>query len=204
MAFENYESFVDRIELPIGDKTYTLPEVSAKLGVRINLVFDKANEAVKIQKRNEEAAKEAKKAGKEPPEPEPVPELDTADALITTEELLGTELYNQMVEDGIPQRAIHMASQVIYHDFVFGREAAEEYWNSDGDPKALAKTLPASNPFTTNGDEETTTQKPASTSGTKSKTKNSPSTTDAKKPSATRKSSKTGGSSKARSKPASK
>jgi hypothetical protein len=204
MAFENYESFVDRIELPIGDKTYTLPEVSAKLGIRINLVFDKANEALKIQQRNEEAAAEAKKAGKEPPEPEPLPDLKDADSIIKSEELLGTDLFNQMVEDGIPQRAIQMAAQVIYQDFLFGREAAQEYWNSDGDPKALAAKLPASNPFTTSGDAESTTQKPASTSGTKSKTKNSQSTTAGRKPSATRKSSKTGGSSKGRSKPASK
>jgi len=200
VAFESYESFANNIELPIHGKTYKLPEVSAKLGVRINLILEQGREAVEIEERNRAAAEAAKKAGKEAPTPEPVPDIAEADASISTKELLGEELYNQMVEDGIPSRAIGMASQVIYHDFIFGRDAAEAYWNSDGDPKEVAKTLPALNLFSTSGEEESTTKKPASTSGTKSKTKSSQNTTAAKKPSTTPKSSKTGGSSKARSK----
>lgn len=197
MAFVDYETFANPIELPIRGKTYVLPEIGAKLGVRLQLLMDQAVAQAKYYNDADQARQKAEEAGEEPPVFDTPPEVTEKDP--TPQEMLG-DVYDEMVEDDVPMKVIRLASTVLSQDFYFNREAAEEYWAAGGDPKEMAKKLPASNPFTTNGDEETTTQKPASTSGTKSKTKNSRSTTAGQKASATPKSSKSGGSSKARSK----
>lgn len=200
MAFEEYTTFIEPIQIPIHGKVYTLPMVGAQLGVRITLVAEQAKRRLQVQEQNEKAAEEAEELGIDPPEPEPLPEYTIEDA--TAKELLG-DVYQEMVDDDVPLILIELAGQTVYHDFLFGRAAAEAFWNSGGDPKETAKALPALNLFTMSGAEENTTQSPASTSGTKSKTKSSRSTTAATKPSRTSTSSKTGGSSKARSKPSS-
>lgn len=198
MAFEDYTTFIEPIKIPIHGKEYTLPMVGAKLGVRITIVAEQAKRRLQIQMSNDQAAAEAEEVGLPAPEPEPLPEYTMKDA--TAKELLG-DVYEEMVEDDIPLILVELAAQTAYHDFLFGRAAAEAFWNSGGDPKATAEALPALNLFTTSGVEESTTPIPDSTSGTKSKTKSSQNTTDATKSSRTSASSKTGGSSKPRSKP---
>lgn len=196
MAFEDYSTFIEPIKIPIHGKEYTMPMVGAQLGVRITLMAEQAKRRMQVQMQNDQAAAEAEEVGLDAPEPEPLPEYTIEDA--TTKELLG-DVYQEMIDDDVPLILVELAAQTVYHDFLFGREAAEAFWNSGGDPKATAKALPALNLFTMSGVEETTTQTPASTSGTKSQTKSSPSTTADTEPSRTSTSSKTGGSSKARS-----
>lgn len=199
MALKDFSTFLNELELPIMGKTYRIPAVSAELGVKLVLLNEQAAEVLRIMDANQEAAEAAEKAGKPAPEPEPFPDYEIEENPSTPEALLG-DVYDEMVADGVPYRAIRLASETAQFDFLYGREAAEAFWNSEGDPKAVARALPGSNSFSTSGGAETTTQKRASTSGTKSRTKTSRSTTAAKPASGTRKSSQSGDSSKPRSK----
>ena len=196
MSFKDFEAFAEGLKLPIFGKTYTIPPIGAKTGARLHMLVAKSDEYQRILAENAEALAEATKQGVEP-ELQEVPEKPEDP---TNRELLG-DVLDEMFEDDVPAEMIRVASFTAYYDFILGREAAEVYWNSGGDPKALRDFIKARMKLVTSGAAASTTRKPDSTSGTKSKTTNSPSTTGAKKQSATRKSSKSGKSSKERSKP---
>ena len=175
MAFNAYQAFQGPIELPIGGKTYTLPSVSAAVGVRVTLIAERSSEVLTIAARNEEARAKAAANGEPEPELEEVPdfEIEGVDKIEDlNKELLGP-VYDKMVADGVPYEALVMAGQVATHDFLYGRAAAEAYWNSGGDPKAVAETLPAANVFSQSTGAENTTPTQASTSGTKPRPKKS-------------------------------
>lgn len=175
MSFNAYQAFRGPIKLPIGGKEYTLPTVSAELGVRLTLIAERSSEVMRIAIKNDEARQAAEANGEPAPEPEPIPDfqidgVESVDDM--NKELLGP-LYDEMVADGVPFEALVLAGQTATHDFLYGREAAEAYWNSGGDPKAVAETLPAANVFSQSTDAENTTKPPASTSGTKPQAKKS-------------------------------
>lgn len=196
MSFKDFEAFAEGLKLPIFGETYTIPPIGAKTGARLHLMAAKAEERQRVMDENAQALADAKKQGVEPDLKE-IPEEPESPS---NRELLG-EVVDEMYEDDVPADVIGVAASTAYYDFLLGREAAETYWNSGGDPKALSDYIRARMKLATSGGAGNTTQKPDSTSGTKSKTKNSRSTTGDKKPSATRKSSNSGKSSKARSKP---
>lgn len=175
MSFNAYQAFQGPIELPIGGKTYTLPSVSAELGVRLTLIAERSAEILTIAARNDEARAKAAEAGEPEPELEPLPdfEIEGIDKVDDMNKALLGPLYDQMVADGVPFEALVMAGQVATHDFLYGRAAAEAYWNSGGDPKAVAETLPAANVFSQSTGAENTTPTQASTSGTKPRPKKS-------------------------------
>ncbi|WGH92092.1 hypothetical protein QDX21_07050 [Auritidibacter ignavus] len=188
MAFNDYKKFLSPLKLPIDGVTYVIPEISAKLGIKLALVMEEAQRLTEIHEKWAEKVAQAEKDGTEPPEK---PNLD-AEGLeaeeVTDEEMLG-DAYQQMLDNDVPKKVVTVASSTVMWDYLYGREAAESFWNSGGDPKAIAKLLPdLSKPKTTSGGEETTTRKRASTSGTKSRTKSSRNTTGASKKSGTRKS----------------
>lgn len=179
MSFNAYKSFLGPIELPIegrnGTKTYTIPPVPAELGLELQLIAEKSSEIMRIAIENDEARQAAETAGEPAPEPTPLPdfELDHVDSREDiTRRLLGP-IYDEMRADGVPYEALVQAGQTATHDFLYGREAAEAYWNTGGDPKAVAETLPQANIFSRSTDAENTTPTPDSTSGTKPQTKKS-------------------------------
>lgn len=176
MAFKDFKEFLSPLVLPIMGKEYVIPAVSAQLGAKLMLAVERAQSIMAVVNENEEAEAEAKKNGEKPPEPKPIPEFDF-DEDDNEEELykdiLGPETIAQMEKDNVPFSSIKLAGLTGYHDFLYGREAAESFWNSGGDPKALALNLAGmeSMDSTTSTDEATTTKKPASTTGTKSRKK---------------------------------
>lgn len=197
MSFKDYKAFANNLEIPILGKTYTVPEISARLGVELHLQLAQVQERQAVMAENEAAVQKAQEAGEEIPELKPLPEVKTD---IPNDQILGKELTDQLRQDEVPQRAVDILGETAYYDFVIGREAAEVFWNSGGDPKALQNYIRQQSKLTMSGGEGTTTQKPDSTSGTKSKKTNSQNSTGASKQSTTAKSSKNGGSSKEPSK----
>lgn len=177
MAFKDYKEFVAPLTLPIMGKEYVIQPVSAKLGAKLMLSVERAQEIMRVMDENERAESEALAKGETPPEPQPIPDFEFEDGENEEElykEILGKETIALMESDNVPYSSIRLAGLTGYHDFLYGREAAEAFWNSGGDPKALAENLAGiqeSTVSTTSTDEETTTKKPASTSGTKSRKK---------------------------------
>lgn len=173
MALKDFTEFVEPLTIPIRGKVYTIPPVSTSLGLKLTLVAEHAATIFQVVERNQEAARKAAEAGEEPPEPEPLPEFELEDDEAEEDlqkKMLGNA-YDQMVEDDVPFMAIKIAGMTAYHDFLYGREAAEAFWNSGGDPKAVAQTWSESTGSTMSTDEATTTKRPASTSGTKPRKK---------------------------------
>lgn len=173
MALKDFTEFTTSLALPIQGKTYEIPPVSADLGAKLTLVAERAATIFQVAQRNQDAAKKAEEAGEEPSEPEPLPEfeLEDDDAEADLQQKMLGPAYDQMVADNVPFMAIKIAGLTAYHDFLYGREAAEAFWNSGGDPKAVAQTWSESTGSTMSTGEATTTKRPASTSGTKPRKK---------------------------------
>lgn len=188
--FKDFEAFIEPLKLPFRGKEYDAPLIGAKTGARLHLMLAQMAEYEKVQTENLAAEEQAKKEKREAPEPEPLPELPENP---TNREMLG-DLIDELYEDDVPTEVITTMANTVYYDFILGRDAAQVYWNSGGDPKVLEKHVRQLTNSSMNGVGATTTKKPASTSGTKSKTKNSQSTTAGRRKSATAKSSKNGDS----------
>lgn len=176
MAFKDYKEFLSPLVLPIMGKEYVIPAVSAQLGAKLMLAVERAQSIMAVVNENDEAEKLAKEKGEEAPEPKPIPDFDFDDDDNEEElykEILGKEVIAQMQDNNVPYSSIRLAGLTGYHDFLYGRSAAESFWNSGGDPKALAENLAGiqSTSSTTSTDAETTTKQPASTSGTKPRKK---------------------------------
>lgn len=164
MAFKDFKEFVTPLILPIQGKEYVLPEVSASLGAKLMLALERGQEIMAVINENEEAEKAARAAGEEPPEPKPIPDFEYEDDDNEEElykEILGPEVLAQMQADNVPYQAIKLAGMTGYHRFLYGLDAAEAFWNSGGDPKALAENLAGiteSTVSTTTTDEANTTK----------------------------------------------
>ena len=176
MSFEDFKAFNENITVRVptrdGDlKEYTIPPIDAKTGIELRLFQSRVNEIVEISQRNEQKIKNTKDG--ETPDLEELPDYEfTDDNSPTPQKILGEKLHQQLLDDGVTAEAVQLMTDTAFWDFLAGREAAEAYWNSGGDPKVLARATPAgSMPSTTNTGEENTTQKRASTSGTKSRKK---------------------------------
>lgn len=87
--------------------------------------------------------------------------------------VLTSELWEQLIEDGVSAVAAARMGMTALADFNNGREVALELWNSGIDPEARAAQWAATQTATTSSDAESTTPKPDSTSGTKTQTRTS-------------------------------
>jgi hypothetical protein len=88
-----------------------------------------------------------------------------------TEELLGTELIEQLANDGAPFEFVALAGQVAFADWKFGRETARAVYRDPKLLETLTKSLEAAPPPATTTAEASTTPRPASTSGTRPRPK---------------------------------
>lgn len=196
-GFKQFAPRAGLIQLPNedGSHVYTIPPLSYELGLELRAWQEKVNEVNAVIQRNLNAAMEAKKKGEEAPEPEPVPDYEfPSDEGPTPENMLGSAL-DEMRANGESHDFVQAATRVVYLDFLYDRETAEQFWNTGADPKATAYRLYGSgidhglsqdedqettSTSTTTG-EANTTKKPASTSGTNSRKKsNKKSTTTTK------------------------
>lgn len=181
VGFKNFRPKGGPITLPNfnGSKQYTIPPISYELGLELRAYQEKLNEVMEVINKNAEAAKEAREKKEDPPTPTPLPEYEFEDDEgPTPENMLGKKVLNLMKKNNEPEELVDVATQTVWVDFLYGREAAEQFWNSGGDPKALAQALygNGSNPLLgtlTDTAKENTTKQQGSTNGTTSQTKSS-------------------------------
>lgn len=183
-GFKPFTPFGGYIELPSpsGEHLYTVPPVTYEAGLELRLYQEKVTEIQKVAAENMQAAMDAEKNGQEKPERKPLPDyVFEDDEGPTPENMLGQELLDQMTANGESFEFIRVSTETVWVDFLYGREAAEVFFNSGGDPKALADRLYGSgidHKLTSMPTDEANTTKPrASTSGTKSQPKRKPKST---------------------------
>lgn len=176
-GFKQFVPLGGHIELPNpdGTRTYTPPMISYELGLQLRVYQEQVEEVNKVARENLEAAIEAKKNGTEP-ERKLLPDYEFGeDEGPTLVNMLGQDLLDEMRANNEPDEFVRVASQTVWIDFLYGRVAAEKYFNSGGDPKAVSSHLWENGLggllTSTSTDEANTTSKLASTSGTKSRPK---------------------------------
>lgn len=156
----------DRLEFPIGGKTYVIPE----LPYQAMLTLEKAKAGEKTY-------------------------LDDAPPEETWRIVMG-HVYDDMVTDNVPGEALMRAGLAALAFFEFGREVAEAVWETGIDPKALSAAIQAqaqgregSTPSPSSG-AASSTRKRASSSGTTSRRATPPAagskTTTTRKPARSR------------------
>jgi hypothetical protein len=112
--FADFEQVYEPLVLPINGKEYTIPAVKGIDGLRFNAAL-----ATPTKDTSDGA-----------------PEV-FSDAEFTSM-LLG-DVYQQMIDDGVPEAAVKRAQLTALADFQVGRDAAEMMWATGGDPKALTQ-----------------------------------------------------------------
>ena len=198
-AFEKFKAFRDPIKFPSPTgHTYEPPPISYEMGIKLKLYQEQVDEVQATIAQNLQAAEAAIEKGEKPPKPKPLPQYEwSEDDGPTPENMLGEEVLNEMKKNNESFDLITAATHTVWVDFLYGRDAAEAYWNSGGDPKAIAETLYGTGKdhkiplISTNTGGENSTKKQGSTNGTKSRqkpNKDSKSTTEntRKKPSQSR------------------
>lgn len=114
MPLKAYEEFAEEpLAFPIAGKTYTVPTVSFRDGIKLQRVLSGEDKSL-----NDAPAEEAWRL------------------------VLGAA-YDEMVADNVPMEALSRAGLAALSDFQFGRESAERVWESGLDPKALQAALAA-------------------------------------------------------------
>jgi hypothetical protein len=163
VALKDLASLVDpRIKMPIRGKVYTPPPLSGMLGLYLrqasglsNLVMSDADEAAI-----------AAAVGRLMPLPDDL-------AALSLPELMLGPAYGEMISDGVPDALIWVATKTLMISATAGDEAAEAFWNSGGDPKALLPSRAARRAAGKPTDGATATRSPANGSGTSSRRKKS-------------------------------
>jgi hypothetical protein len=160
MAFKALnEVFDGRLALPgKNGKIYHIPEADAELGAWCTAMFT-AGVAINL--------------GETPPEGGLPPlqlDDDAEDAMYLR--VLGKDLLEQLYADGYGHSTVRLFGQTAFIWIAAGKEAAEAFWNSGGDPKARAPRArrQASAPVTDSTPSTaaaSTTPGAGSTSGTK-------------------------------------
>lgn len=125
MAFEDLGDWaeINGLKLPIGGKVYSLPLVSAELGLRIVALFELGTDLAQ---------------GRDP-NPADHELLSDAEELNLFQQVLGA-VYGEMLADGVPWTALKHAAMTAMIEVVYDRDRAEAYWSR------LGKSTPAKKP----------------------------------------------------------
>ena len=153
MAFKDLGDWgsLDPLRLPLQGKTYTLPPVDSELGPRLQALISFGAEVADGDKTTLSAKDRVV--------------LDDFAEMELYQEILG-DVYQEMVDDGVPWPALKHAAMTSMFDAVFDRDTAEKYWESLG--KAPAPNRAARRSRTTASASKTTK---ASAAGTTSRRK---------------------------------
>lgn len=109
MALSAYETFANPpLVFPIGGKKYTLNPVTIPNGITLQRII------------NGKDKKLAQAAGE-----------------VLWRLVLGDDLWDRFVEDGVPVEAATRAGLAALAEYQYGRDAAEAAWEAGADPKAL-------------------------------------------------------------------
>lgn len=106
-ALKPYEDIYEPLELPIGGKTYVIPPVGAKDGLRFDAASNPSNQDA---------------------------EHITDEEFYRI--FLGA-MYDEMIADNVSGTAISRAAMTALADFQRGRAVAEIMWETGGDPTAV-------------------------------------------------------------------
>lgn len=110
MPFKEYDEFAEEpIRLPVKGKTYTVPPISAPLGILMARALSGDTDAIT--------------------------ELGQGQSLWA--KLLGS-VYDEMLSDCVPMEVVGRAGFAVLTDFQYDREAAERVWETNIDPEARA------------------------------------------------------------------
>lgn len=105
--FDDFESVYEPLRLPVHGKTYEIPPVVAAEGIKFTAAASGGEDAPFFSDEDMERM------------------------------LLGPDLKQQMLDDGVPDAAIKRVLLTALADFQGGRSAAEIMWATGGDPKAM-------------------------------------------------------------------
>lgn len=162
MALSDLAKLVDpRMAMPILGKVYRPPILTGFLGLWLRQSQGLA--ALAMADAEPEAMQQAF---------ERMPDLPDDLARLSMPELLLGHAYHEMIADRVPDAYIWIATKTVMLSALNGDEAAEAYWNSGGDPKALLPNRADRRTATRSTAGANVTQSPASTSGTNSRRKN--------------------------------
>lgn len=153
--FQDLDDFFDAaLELPIGGKIYRIPSPTAEVGLYVQRIMEAAawiND------------------GQLPPGEAPKLKLDDDEEVDLYEMVMGPALA-EMHADKVAWSKIMLAAQTAFIWIGAGDAAAEAFWTSGGDPKAVS--IQANNRAERRAQEskrtgaESTTQRPESMNGT--------------------------------------
>ncbi|MFF5228451.1 hypothetical protein [Dactylosporangium sp. NPDC000521] len=160
--FEDLDRYWDpRLTLTVRGKQYTLPLPSGELGLWCRQCAAVAGEVNAASTDDElHAAVAAVEA---------IPDLPGK--LTLHERVLG-DVYQQLLDDEVPDPYIQFCGQTAYIWIIGGEGAAERYWTSGGRPELMARGNRATrraSTQTTSTAAASATQSPGSTSGTSSR-----------------------------------
>lgn len=155
MPFKDLDDFFhDTLDLPIGEKIYSVPSPPATLGLWCQRVF---GAGVGIAN------------GESPDKIPNMPQFfDDDEERALYERLLGP-VWTQLSDDGVNWERIRLVGMTAFIWIGASRDLAEQFWNSGGDPKASASNRAARRTRSTGTDAGSTTPIPVSGSGTKSR-----------------------------------
>jgi len=124
MAFRDLGDWAELagLRLPIAGKTYTLPPISAELGLRLQALFAAG---FAFARGDASAAEQIV--------------LDDQGESDLYREILGTT-HDEMTADGVPWAAIKHAAMTAAIDAAVDRETAEKFWASLGKPPGRRPT----------------------------------------------------------------
>ena len=117
MAFKDYSELADPLQLPIGGKLYTIPELSIGDSQTVADLFTSIREGT----------------------PVPVPDE-------TLGRMLLGDSYDEMVADDIPGPALMRATLAAVAFHQGGREVAEMLWETGGDLNRISDKIARSKP----------------------------------------------------------
>jgi hypothetical protein len=157
------EFFSPGLTLTIKGREYTVPLASGELGLWCRRTAEVAG-AITESSGDAEVASAVAAA-------QALPDPPGADRLTLHQRVLGEDLYQQMLNDGLPDAYVVFAGLTAYVWIVGGEEAAQRYWETGGRPE---QPSPANREerralHKTGGAMANATRTPGSSSGTRSR-----------------------------------
>lgn len=160
MAFKDLDEFFDdSLRLPVGGREYVIAAPTAETGLWCQQIIERGADA---RRRAE--------AGEEPKEGDTLD--DTAEKELY-QRVLGP-VYDEMIEVGLSWPKIKHVGYTAFFWCAGNKDTAEKYWESGGDPEALARLgtnrqqrRASGSPKKAGGAAAKSTKSRASTSGTK-------------------------------------
>lgn len=165
MSFKDLRETLDStLDLPIGGKTYTIPPISAEVGLRMQEIVNLASKAAQSQKDGKEYEMSERDRAL----------LSDDEETVLYQDALGTS-WDEMMEDGVTWEELKLCALTAMFYATQGEEFAEAYFNSAGKVQAPNRAERRMATRTRTG-AATTTKKPASRTTTSTRKVTTPKT----------------------------